>query len=94
MSELTLETAREFHRRMAAIIEAVQTGIWQAGQHTLVGYGTDYAAGEAGGRQTLVLKTSHRSAYVRLAWDAILGDTPEARQRVENAIRSAVGELS
>jgi len=30
---------------MAAIIDAVQTGIWEAGVHNLLGYATDYAFG-------------------------------------------------
>ena len=40
---LTVDVPREFHRRMAAIIDAVQTGIWEAGVHDLLGYATDYA---------------------------------------------------
>ena len=53
---LSVEVPREFHRRMAAIIEAVQTGIWQRGVHDLLGYATDYAFGDKRGLQTLVLK--------------------------------------
>jgi hypothetical protein len=92
--QFTVEAAQEFHRRMAAIIDAVQAGIWQAGLHDLLGYATDYAFGQERGRQTLVLKTHNRSAYVRLQWDAILGDTPADRQLVDDAIRSAISELS
>jgi len=79
---------------MAAIMEAVQAGIWEAGLHDLLGHATDYAFGQARGQQTLVLKTRNRSAYVRLQWDTILGDTPVDRQLVEDAIRSAINELS
>ena len=74
--QFTVEVAQEFHRRMAAIIVAVQAGVWQSGLHDLVGYATDYAFGQERGLQTLVLKTRNRSAYVRLPWDTILGDTP------------------
>src|SRR3989304_1697083 len=64
--QFTAETAQEFHRRMAAIIDAVQAGIWQTGVHALLGYATDYAFGQERGLQTLVLKTGNRSSYVRL----------------------------
>ena len=93
-TQFTLETARDFHRRMAAIIDAVQVGVWQAGLHDLLGLATDYAFGQDRGRQTLVLKTRNRSAYVRLQWDTILGDSPADRQVVDGAIRSAINELS
>lgn len=92
--QVTIETTQEFHRRMAAIMEAVQAGIWESGLHDLLGHSTDYAFGQARGRQTLVLKTRNRSAYVRLQWDTILGDTPADRQLVDEAIRSAINELS
>ena len=92
--QFTVDVAREFHRRMAAMIEAVQTGIWQAGVHDLLGYATDYAFGQERGQQTLVLKTRNRSAYLRLTWDTILGDTAADRQLVDDAIRSAINELS
>ena len=69
---LTSDVPREFHRRMAAIIESVQTGIWDAGMHELLGYATDYAFGQQRGLQTLVLKNRLRSAYVRLRWDSIM----------------------
>jgi hypothetical protein len=91
---LTETAAHEFHRRMAAIIEAVQAGVWQTGLHELLGYATDYAAGQENGRQTLVLKTRGRSAYVRLQWNQVLGDTPSDRQLVNDAINSAIHELS
>jgi hypothetical protein len=91
---LTVDVPREFHRRMAAIIENVQTGMWQAGVHDLLGYATDYAFGQQRGVQTLVLKSRHRSAYVRLHWDTIMGDTDADRQLVEVAIRSAINELT
>jgi hypothetical protein len=93
-SKFTVEIAQEFHRRMAKIIDAVQAGIWQSGLHDLLGYATDYAFGEERGRQTLVLKTRKRSTYVRLHWNTILGDEPADRQHVENAITSAINELT
>lgn len=89
----TFAVTREFHRRMAAAIEAVQEGIWNAGTHDLLGYSTDYGFGQKHGVQTLVLKTRRRSAYLRLHWDTILGDAPQDRQRVADAIRSAITEL-
>jgi len=90
---ISVEVPREFHRRMAAIIDAVQTGLWQAGVHDLLGYSTDYAFGQNRGLQTLVLKSKHRSAYVRLQWDTVMGDSVEDRQRVDEAIRSAIDQL-
>ena len=91
---LTVDVPREFHRRMAAIIEAVQTGIWQRGVHDLLGYATDYAFGDKRGLQTLVLKSKHRSAYVRLQWETIMSDAVAERQLVENAIQNAIRELT
>ena len=91
---LTVDVPREFHRRMAAIIDAVQTGMWQAGVHDLLGYATDYAFGQQRGVQTLVLKSKHRSAYVRLHWDTVMGDTDADRQLVDAAIKSALNELT
>jgi hypothetical protein len=91
---ITVDVPREFHRRMAGIIEAVQTAMWEAGVHDLLGYATDYAFGEQRGMQTLVLKSKHRSAYVRLPWDTVMGDTDADRQRVDAAIRSAIAELT
>ena len=79
---------------MAAIIDAVQRGVWEAGVHNLLGYATDYAFGQQRGLQTLVLKSSNRSAYVRLHWDTIMGNTEGDRQQVESAISSAIRELS
>lgn len=79
---------------MAAIIVAVQAGIWQAGGHDLLGYATDYAFGQERGQQTLVLKSRNRSAYVRLQWDTVLGDTPAERQLVDDATKSAINELT
>ena len=89
-----LEVLREFHRRMAAIIDAVQSGIWEAGVHDLLGYATDYAFGQERGLQTLVLKSRNRSAYVRLFWDTVMGDTDADRQLVDSAVKSAIRELS
>ena len=91
---LAVEVPREFHRRMAAIIEAVQTAIWQAGVHDLLGYATDFAFGQQRGVQTLVLKSRHRSTYVRLHWDTIMGDADADRQRVDAAIATAINDLS
>jgi hypothetical protein len=54
---LSVDVPREFHRRMAAIIDAVQTGMWEAGVHDLLGYATDCAFGQQRGLQTLVLKS-------------------------------------
>ena len=90
----TVDVPREFHRRMAAIIDAVQTATWQAGVHDLLGYATDYAFGQQRGLQTLVLKSKHRSAYVRLHWDTVMGDTDADRQLVDKAIKSAINELT
>lgn len=90
----TFAVTREFHRRMAAAIEAVQEGIWNAGTHDLLGYSTDYGFGQKHGVQTLVLKTRRRSAYLRLHWDTILSDTANDRQLVGNAISSAITELA
>ena len=90
---LTVDVPREFHRRMAAIIEAVQTGIWEEGVHDLLGYATDYAFGQQRGLQTLVLKSKHRSAYVRLYWDTVMGDSVADRQLVDEATRNAINEL-
>lgn len=91
---LTVEVPREFQRRMAAIIEAVQTGMWEGGVHDLLGYATDYAFGQQRGLQTLVLKSRNRSAYVRLNWDTVMGDTDADRQVVDLAIKSAIRELT
>jgi hypothetical protein len=79
---------------MAAIIDAVQTAIWEAGVHDLLGYATDYAFGQERGLQTLVLKSKFRSAYVRLHWDTVMGDTDADRQAVAGAIKSAINELT
>ena len=75
---------------LRAVIEAVQTGIWQSGVHDLLGYATDYAFGDKRGLQTLVLKSKHRSAYVRLQWETIMGNTVADRQQMENAIKNAI----
>ena len=89
-----VEIPREFHRRMAAIIEAVQTRIWEAGVHDLVGYSTDYAFGDRRGLQTLVLKISRRSAYVRLQWETIMSDAAADTEAVRAAVDNAVRELT
>ena len=90
---LSVDVPREFHRRMAAIIDAVQIGIWEEGVHDLLGYATDYAFGQQRGLQTLVLKSKHRSAYVRLYWDTVMGDTAADRQLVDQGIKDAITEL-
>jgi len=92
--EFTVEVAQEFHRRMAAVIVAVQAGVWEAGVHNLLGYSTDYAFGQERGLQTLILKSRNRSAYVRLQWDAILGNSPADRAIVDGAVKSAIQELA
>ena len=91
---LSLDVPREFHRRMAAIIDAVQSGIWEADVHDLLGYATDYAFGQQRGLQTLVLKSSNRSAYVRLNCDTVMGNTEDDRHLVDSAIKSAIRELT
>jgi hypothetical protein len=92
--QLTVDVPREFHRRMALIIDTVQTATWNAGVHDLLGYATDYAFGQERGVRTLVLKSRHRSAYVRLPWDSVMGDTDADRLRVDIAIKSAINELT
>jgi hypothetical protein len=92
--QFTVEVALEFHQRMATIIAAVQAGICKNGVHDLLGYATDFASGEARGRQTLVLKSRSRSSYVRLQWETILGDGAADRQLVDDAIQSAINELA
>jgi hypothetical protein len=93
-TQFTVEMAQEFHRRMAAIVDAVQAGIWQAGVHDLLGYSTDFGFGQQRGMQTLDLKTGHRSAHIRLYWDTVLGDAPADRALVDEAIASALNELT
>ena len=90
----SVDIPREFHRRMAAIIEEVQSGIWAHGVHDLLGYATDYAFGDVRGLQTLVLKSRHRSAYVRLQWETIMGDTDADRQLLAQAVQNAIRELT
>ena len=91
---IPVEVAREFHRRMAAIIDAVQSGIWRDDAQDLLGYATDYSFRNDKVLQTLVLKSRHRSAYVRLRWDTVMGDSDSDRQSVSEAIQSAVNELT
>src|SRR5258705_11436251 len=83
---MTIDAVREFHRRMAAMIAAVQTGIWDRELHELLGYATDYGFGQRRGVQTLVLKTKHRSSYVRLHWDTVMGAGLAEKQAVETTI--------
>lgn len=89
-----IEVAQEFHRRIAKTIEAVQAGIWKAGAHDLLGYSTDFGFGQSRGAHTLILKTSRKSAYLRLHWDVILGNTAGDQQTLDHAIQSAITELS
>jgi len=91
---LAVDVPREFQRRMAAIIEQVQVAIWERGVHDLLGYATDYAFGQQRGMQTLVLKSRNRSAYVRLNFDAVVGDTDADRAAVDAAVKSALAELT
>ncbi|MBE2260180.1 MAG: hypothetical protein H6942_07295 [Candidatus Accumulibacter sp.] len=91
--QFTTQVALEFHRRVAAIIAAVQAGMGDNGVHELLGYATDFAVGEARGRQTLVLKSRHHSSCVHLQWETILGDGPADRQLVDDAIQSAINDL-
>ena len=93
MDPMTLEVVREFHRRMAAMIDTVQQGIWEGGVHDLLGYATDYAFGQQRGVQTLVLKSKHRSSYVRLHWDTVMGDGAVELQAVEATVKDAISEL-
>src|SRR5688500_17503575 len=88
------EVAREFHRRMSAIIETVQVSIWERGVRELLGYSTDFALGQARGVQTLVLKTRGRSAYLRVHWDTLMSDAADERAGVQELVRMAVQELS
>lgn len=53
----------------------MQTGVWQEGVHDLLGYATDYAFAQQRGLQTPVLKSKHKSAYVRLHWNTVV-ETP------------------
>jgi len=91
---MTLDVIREFHRRMAAMIDAVQVGIWERKLPELLGYATDYGLGQQRGVQTLVLKTRHRSSYVRLNWDTVMGDGIAEKEEVETTIARAITELS
>jgi len=90
----TFEVTQQFHSRVAALIASVQAGLWQAGRHDLLGYSTDFGFGQKRGVQTLVLKTSRKSAYLRFHWDTLLGDASADRQHMDEAVRSAIIELS
>jgi hypothetical protein len=61
--------------------------------HDLLGYATYYAFGDRRGLQTLVLKSKHNSAYVRLQWETVMGGTDADRQPLQQAIKSAINEL-
>ena len=90
----TVELTQTFHRRIADIVTAVQAGIWDKGIRDLLGYSTDFGLGQKHGSQTLILKTSRRSAYVRLSWDAIVGKGSAEQEQVDEAVRKAVTELA
>jgi hypothetical protein len=92
-ASFSVEQTQEFHRRVNLLIEAVQAGIWEAGTHELLGYSTDFGLGQKRGAQTLALKTSRKSAYLRFHWDTILGDGSADRRLMEEATRSAIVEL-
>lgn len=92
--EYTSELAQDFQKHMAAIIDTVQAGIWQKGVFDLLNYSTDYGFGQKRGLQSLILKTGHKSAYVRLHWNTVMGNEPEAKQSVTNAVQNAINELS
>jgi hypothetical protein len=94
LEPFTIEVMQQFHRRVAALIESVQAGLWQAGQRDLLGYSTDFGLGQKRGLQTLVLKTSRKSAYLRFHWDTLLGDGSTDRQHMDEVVRSAITELS
>ncbi|MGC2164937.1 MAG: hypothetical protein WA632_02855 [Gallionella sp.] len=91
--QFTVELAQAFQKNMAAIIDAVQVGIWQKGVLDLLNYSTDYGLGQKRGLQTLILKTGHKSAYVRLHWDSIMGIKPDDKQLVAQAVQNAINEL-
>ncbi len=93
-NQYTLDVALEFHRRMAAIVSTVQTGIWEAGRHDLLGFDSDFGFGQERGVQTLTLRTSHRSTYLRLHWDAVLGVTPADKALVDRAVTGAINALA
>lgn len=93
-AQFSLEKTQEFHRRIAAIVADVQAGIWGKGTHDLVGYATDFGLGQRHGIQTLVLKTARKSAYVRLHWDLILGDSTADSDQRRIATQNAITELA
>jgi hypothetical protein len=90
--QFNVELVQAFQKCMAAIIAAVQAGIWQKGVRNLLYYSTDHGFGQKHGLQTLVLKTGHKSAYVRLQRDSTMGNKPD-RQLVDNAVQNAINEL-
>jgi hypothetical protein len=91
-NEFTVEMTQEFHRYIAAIIDAVQVGIWKNGIRDLLNYSTDFGLGQKRGLQTLILKTGHKSAYVRLSWENILGSNAEDQQLLNSAAQKAINE--
>lgn len=91
---INVEAVRQFQRRMSEIVDTVQAGVWARGVHELIGHATDFAVGQERGVQTLVLKTRRRSAYVRLDWDTVVGDSATSRQQVDEAISKAIDQLS
>jgi hypothetical protein len=93
-SPFTIEIAREFHRRVASIVDAVQVGIWKVGAQDLLGFESDFGFGQQHGFQSLFLKTSHRSTCLRLPWDTLIGDSAADQQSVNEAIESAIKALT
>lgn len=82
----TIEMAQAFHESIASIIDEVQ--------RDLIGYDTDFGFGQQRGVQTLVPKTSHRSTYLRLHWDTIMGGEQADRDLVDKAVKWAINALS
>ena len=78
---------------MAAIIDAVQNGIWQAGVHDLLGYRHGLRLWTATRPADSCAEEQYRSADVRLHWDTVMGDTVADRELVYQSIRNAIGQL-
>ena len=91
---VTLDSVQEFHRRIADAIVTVQNGIWQSGTHELLGSATDFGFGRERGVQTLVLKTSRKSAYIRFSLETLLSASEADKRLISDAVRSAIVELS
>lgn len=94
VAPVSYESVQEFHRRINSTIDSVQAGIWQAGVHELLGFATDFGFGRERGVQTLALKTSRKSAYIRFGLETLLGSSEADQLVMREAIRSAIIELS